>query len=258
MIVNGRERQFAATGLDLIEPEWPAPDNVRAYQTTRSGGVSDPPFDRLNLSNATGDDPRNVAVNRARLAGALGLPEAPRWLTQKHGNRVLDATRVLDRPAADATTARRPQQVCAVLTADCVPVLFCDPDGRQVAAAHAGWRGIVNGILESTVAAFDAPPGRLMAWLGPGIGPAAFEVGAEVRDAFCHRDPGSKVCFRRSGANGLFADLYLLATRRLRRAGIRQIYGGGFCTYMDAARFYSHRRDGARSGRMATLIWIGQ
>jgi hypothetical protein len=245
-----------AAGLTLIEPEWPAPDNVRACQTTRLGGVSKPPFDSLNLSRDTDDDPGSVTTNRARLVAALGLPEMPRWLAQEHGTRVLDANRALDRPAADAATARQPQQVCAVLTADCVPVLFCDPAGRQVAAAHAGWRGLAKGILEATLASFDAPPARLMVWLGPGIGPAAFEVGPEVRDAFCRQDPGTRACFYPSAGNRLLGDLYLLATRRLSRAGVRQIYGGGFCTFEDAARFYSHRRDGAKSGRMATLIWI--
>jgi len=180
----------------------------------------------------------------------------PRWLAQEHGTRVLDATAARDRPVADATTARRRQQICAVLTADCVPVLFCDVEGRQVAAAHAGWRGLAKGVLETTVAAFDAPPARLMAWLGPGIGPEAFEVGPEVCDAFCRNDPGARAGFRPSTGDRLLADLYLLATRRLTGAGVREIYGGEFCTFNDATRFYSHRRDGAKSGRMASLIWI--
>lgn len=252
-----QNRRSDAAGLAVIEPEWPAPGNVRAYQTTRSGGVSKPPFDSLNLGRATGDDARSVATNRNRLVTALGLPEMPRWLAQVHGTRVLDANEVGDRPVADASTARLRKQVCAVLTADCVPVLVCDTAGRQVAAAHAGWRGLAKGILEATIATFDAPPSRLMAWLGPGIGPAAFEVGPEVRDAFCARDPGARAGFHPSAGDRLLADLYLLAARRLTQAGVRRIYGAGYCTYRDATRFYSHRRDGAKSGRMATLIWIG-
>ena len=242
--------------LRVIEPDWPAPAHVRALTTTRSGGVSAPPFDSLNLGHRTGDDADSVETNRARLVAELGLPEMPRWLDQQHGIRVLDAAAIDQRPMADAATARRRHQVCAVLSADCVPVLICDTEGRQVAAAHAGWRGLANGVLEATVAAFEEPPGRLMAWLGPGIGPKAFEVGAEVREAFCRQDAGAVDAFRPSEGNRLLGDLYLLAARRLGSAGVGNIFGGGFCTYTDAGRFYSYRRDGATSGRMASLIWI--
>lgn len=256
--MSAREQAPRANSIrpSLIEPDWPAPDNVRAFQTTRVGGVSRPPFDSFNLAQNTGDDPGSVASNRARLITTLGLPEMPRWLAQEHGSRVLVADEVADCPPGDGMITGGPEQVCAVLTADCVPVLFCDAAGKQVAAAHAGWRGLLKGILETTVAAFQTPPDKLMAWLGPGIGPAAFEVGPEVRDAFCRDDRGARTCFQRSPDNRLTADLYLLAARRLTRAGVRQIFGGGFCTYRDSTRFYSHRRDGAKSGRMATLIWI--
>lgn len=245
-----------AVRLAVIEPDWPAPVHVRACQTTRSGGVSRPPFDSLNLGERTADDPDSVAANRARLVSTLGLPEMPRWLAQEHGIRVLDADVARNRPPGDAAIASRRDQVCAVLTADCIPVLLCDSAGRQVAAVHAGWRGLAAGVLEATVAGFDAAASELMAWLGPGIGPAAFEVGPEVRHAFCTDDPGAGAGFRPGHGDRWMADLYLLSKRRLARVGVPQVYGGGFCTYEDASRFYSHRRDGARSGRMATLIWI--
>ena len=245
-----------ATGPDLIRPDWPAPSRVRACSTTRLGGVSKPPYDSLNLGENTGDDPDSVAENRARLVGRLGLPETPRWIRQEHGVRVLEASGADDEPVADALTACRQNQVCVVLTADCVPVLLCDDEGRQVAAAHAGWRGLAAGILEATVAAFDAPPDRLMAWLGPGIGPNAFEVGPEVRTAFLSHDPGAGAGFRPARGDRLMADLYLLAGRRLDGAGVRAVYGGGHCTFSEPARFFSHRRDGEKAGRMATLIWI--
>jgi YfiH family protein len=205
---------------------------------------------------ATGDEPGRVDENRARVVAALGLPESPRWLEQTHGTRVVPADEAAALPVADGSTARCPGKVCAVLTADCVPVLLCDSAGRQVGAAHAGWRGLAAGILESSVAAFDAPPADLLAWLGPGIGPDAFEVGAEIREAFLSKDPGAEAAFRPSREDRLLADLYMLAKRRLAAAGVERVYGGGLCTHRDAARFFSHRRDGRQTGRMATLIWI--
>lgn len=245
-----------AAPLPLVLPDWPAPARVRACSSTRLGGVSKPPFDALNLGFATADEPDAVAANRARLASALDLPESPRWLAQEHGTRVLDAAAVSDRPAADASIARAPGLVCAVLTADCIPVLLCDARGRQVAAAHAGWRGLAAGVLEAAVAAFDEPPQNLLAWLGPGIGPRAFEVGPEVREAFVRVDPDAARGFRPSRGDRLLADLYQLAASRLGRAGIGKVFGGGYCSFSEPKRFYSHRRDGAGSGRMASLIWI--
>lgn len=242
--------------LAPIIPGWPAPPRVRAYSTTRVGGVSAPPFDSLNLSFSSGDDPDNVRKNRARLISALGLPEPPRWLKQVHGTRVVDADLAVNHPQADASTSNQSRRVLAVTTADCVPVLICDRGGREVAAAHAGWRGLAAGILEQTVAALKSEPSQLLAWLGPGIGPDTFEVGPEVRDAFVAADPEAVCAFRKRNADRLLADLYQLARRRLQRAGIQAVFGGEYCTYSDSAQFFSYRRDGKRSGRMGTFIWL--
>ncbi len=242
--------------LAPIVPDWPAPVNVRAYSTTRVGGVSGPPFDSLNLSFSCGDDPQRVKHNRTRVISALGLPEPPRWLKQVHGTRVVDADLAVRGPQADASTSGQPSQVLAVMTADCIPVLICDRLGRRVAAAHAGWRGVAAGVLEGTVAALDLNPSDLLAWLGPGIGPGAFEVGPEVREAFLAADPGAARSFRPGNADRLLADLYQLARRRLARAGVDAVFGGQHCTYSDPARFFSYRREGKRSGRMGSFIWL--
>lgn len=244
------------TGIEPLVPDWAVPDHIRAYSTTRSGGVSRTPFDSLNLGFASGDRTQAVNENRRRVENALRMPETPRWLKQVHGARVVDAVTAAGRPQADAAIAVEPDQVLAVMTADCIPVLMCDRSGTQVAVAHAGWRGLAAGVLENTVAAFDADAKRLMVWLGPGIGPRAFEVGPEVRQAFVAGDPGADSAFRPGSTDRLFADLYALARRRLRRVGVKSITGGGFCTYHDPRRFFSHRRDGPRSGRMASFIWL--
>lgn len=240
---------------DLILPPWPAPPAVGAAATTRRGGVSQGPFASLNLGGSGGDDPAAVAENRRRLAAALELPAAPAWLRQVHGDRVVEAG-CGERPEADAAVAFGPERVCVVLTADCLPVLFCDRAGSRVAAAHAGWRGLAAGVLEATVARLDCPPGALLAWLGPAIGPEVFEVGGEVRATFLAQDPGAAGCFRPSPAGRWLADLYALARRRLAAAGVTAVYGGGFCTLSEPGRFYSYRRDGQASGRMASLIWL--
>lgn len=240
-------------GIDIMRPEWPAPPSVHACTTTRRGGVSEPPFDSLNLGGNTEDSPAAVADNRRRLRQSLALPAEPGWLQQVHG---ADVVRAEAGPArADAVWTAQPGAVCAVLTADCLPVLLADDQGRAVGAAHAGWRGLAGGVVEATVAAMALPPQGLLAWLGPAIGPAVFEVGEEVRQAFLDQDAGAQVCFRPSPQGRWLADLYELARRRLRRLGVERIYGGGFCTYQDAERFYSYRRDG-RTGRMASLIWL--
>ncbi len=244
--------------LAPVVPDWPAPINVRAYTTTRVGGVSRPPFDSLNLSFASGDDAECVERNRARVVSGLKLPEPPRWLKQAHGIRVVAAEVAAGRPQADACVSARPNQVLAVMTADCVPVLFCDRRGQRVAAAHAGWRGLAAGVLNSTLAAMGSDPSELLAWLGPGIGPRAFEVGPEVRQAFLARDPGAAAAFRPGQADRLLADLYRLARRQLERSGIGAVFGGEHCTYGDPARFFSYRRDGQRSGRMGTFIWLDE
>ncbi len=196
-----------------------------------------------------------MAKNRRRLAAALELPAEPTWLRQIHGVRVVEAGRD-QRPEADAAVAFGPGQVCVVLTADCLPVLFRDRVGSRVGAAHAGWRGLAGGVLEATMARLDCPPGELLAWLGPAIGPEVFEVGEEVRAAFLAHDPGAAGCFKPSPAGRWLADLYALARRRLAAAGVTAVYGGGFCTLSEPGRFYSYRRDGQTSGRMASLIWL--
>ena len=240
---------------DWIIPEWPAPAGVKAFITTRSGGVSSGPRASLNLGYKAGDDPEAVAQNRARVAALL--PQAPKWLAQIHGTRVVDADQVTGTPEADASVARNPGTVCAIMVADCVPVLFSNHTGTRVAAAHAGWRGLSGGVIHNTVQALcSAGDDRadLLAYIGPGIGPAAFEVGADVYQAFTAHDPGAAAAFVAQPSGKWLADLFMLTRRALARAGITQVYGGGLCTYSDAQRFFSYRRD-KTSGRMAAFIW---
>lgn len=239
-----------------IVPDWPAPARVRSLATTRQGGVSTGVYASLNLGDHVGDDAQAVAENRRRVAAVL--PAAPLWLNQVHGAHALDAgneAAAASAPAADAAFARRPAAVCAVMTADCLPVLLCDQSGTVVAAAHAGWRGLHAGVLERTVAAMDCPGAQLLAWLGPAIGPAAFEVGDEVRTAFVSVDAKADAAFAALRPGKWLADIYLLARLALARTGVTAIYGGNYCTVQEAARFFSYRRDGA-TGRMASLIWL--
>jgi conserved hypothetical protein TIGR00726 len=240
-----------APGPRLIVPDWPAPPGVKSLMTTRDGGVSLPPYASFNLGSHVGDHADAVAANRARLR--QHLPTEPVWLNQIHATSVADADTAHGVPAADASVARARGTVCAVLTADCLPVLFCTRDGSAIAAAHAGWRGLHAGVLEATVAAMQAAPGTILAWLGAAIGPTAFEVGDEVRAAFVARDAEATTAFV-PYRDKWMADIYALARQRLRACGVTAIYGGGLCTYTDAARFYSYRRDGV-CGRMASLIW---
>jgi YfiH family protein len=237
---------------DWIVPDWPAPANVRAFITTRAGGVSEGPYASLNLGLRTDDDPRATAANRERLCAAL--PQQPQWLRQVHGSSVVEVDGLATAPVADASIARRPETVCAVLVADCVPVLLADRQGTTVAIAHAGWRGLAAGVIENTVDRMAADPRKLLAYLGPGIGPRAFEVGADVRDAFLAGDAQAETAFRPHAPGKWLADLFLLARRRLARAGVNAVYGGGLCTYSDAQRFFSHRRERV-TGRMAAVIW---
>lgn len=239
--------------LDPIEPDWPAPPRVRALATTRRGGVGRGPYDSLNLGTHVGDDAEVVAENRRRLG--VRLPADPMWLEQVHGTEVAEHGVGPGVVRADACVARAPGAVCAVLTADCLPVLFCDQAGSVVAAAHAGWRGLVGGVLERTVEAMGVAPDSLIAWLGPAIGPGRFEVGGEVRSAFVDAVPGAGAEFRPVPGGKWVADLYGLARRRLAAAGVRSVHGGGWCTYDDEARFFSYRRDRV-TGRQATLIWL--
>ena len=236
-----------------IVPEWPAPRGVRALITTRAGGASRGAYAGLNLGLRCGDDAADVARNRAGLR--QWLPANPQWLRQVHGTTVVEAGDGDEYPEADAAFARRPRAVCAVLTADCLPVLLCDEAGTVVAAAHAGWRGLCSGVIEQTLRAMDRPEAALLAYLGPAIGTGAYEVGDEVRQAFVAADPESADSFAPGKPGKFYADLYALARRRLARSGVTRIYGGGFCTYTERERFYSYRRDGT-TGRMASLIWM--
>lgn len=239
---------------DLITPDWPAPAHVRALQTTRNGGRSSAMYASFNLGDHVGDDPLTVAVNRQLLSPFV--PTEPVWMRQVHGTKVIDAGRAGCLPEADAAFARSLDTVCCVMTADCLPVLLCDRAGTVVAAVHAGWRGLLNGVIEAAIAAMQVDPGDLLAWLGPAIGPEAFEVGAEVREAFIGKDGPAQSAFQPHGEKWL-ANIYLLATQRLQAKGVTGIYGATYCTYTDPERFYSYRRD-QNTGRMASLIWLSQ
>jgi YfiH family protein len=248
--------------VDLIAPDWPAPPWVRAYSTTRSGGVSDGPYASLNLGDHVGDLPARVAHNRALLRSHLGLTGEPLWLQQVHGTHVACAEPL---PAATAPVARAleadgarastPGVVCVVMTADCLPLLMCDTQGTRIAAVHAGWRGLAAGVVERAVAALQCLPRDILVWLGPAIGADAFEVGAEVRGHFVAEHPDAEGAFRPNASGRYWADLTALARQRLARLGVTAVYGGGYCTFSDPARFFSYRRDGV-TGRMASLIWL--
>lgn len=245
----------------LLHADWPAPPGIRAFTTLRRGaGVSLPPFDTFNLGSRCGDDAEAVVRNRDSLATRFGLPSPPHWLRQVHGTGVVrlqsDALVHGDpvEPEADAAVTDASRVVLAILTADCLPVVFAADDGSEVAAAHAGWRGLAAGVLEATVAAMRTPASRVVAWLGPAAGPQAYEVGAEVRDAFVASDDAAAAAFVATRAGHWRVDLYALARMRLAQAGVQRVHGGDLCTISDSARFFSHRRD-ARTGRMATLVW---
>jgi YfiH family protein len=233
-------------------PEWPAPANVRAWVTERGSAAR---YGTLNLALHVGDDAKAVAVNRARLRAALALRSEPRWLEQVHGTRVVDLDCEHAPANADGAVTAVPGSVCAVLTADCLPVAFCSADGRRVGVAHAGWRGLLNGVLPAAVEAFHSDPGALIAWLGPAIGQAAYEVGADVRAAFVARDAAASHRFTPNARGRWQADLYGLARDALAAAGVQSVHGGGFCTFTESKRFFSHRRE-APCGRMATLVWL--
>lgn len=242
--------------MDFLIPDWPAPARVQARVTTRCGGVSMAPYASFNLGDHVGDDPVAVAANREALRACL--PAEPVWLKQVHGHKIANADHAEGVPEADGSVARESGIVCAVLTADCLPVLLCDRAGSVIAAAHAGWRGLADGVVESAVKSMAIAPEEMLAWLGPAIGPQAFEVGDEVRQIFMAQHQAAEEAFSpRSSPNGgkWLADIYMLARQRLARIGVQQIFGGNFCTHTDAERFYSYRRDGA-TGRMASLVWL--
>ncbi len=233
-------------------PDWPAPVGIKACVTTRAGGVSLAPFDSFNLGDHVEDDPAAVAHNRSLLTSRLNAQ--PAWLNQVHGINVVEASPA-DVMQADASWSRAPGVACTVMTADCLPALFCNREGTQVAAAHAGWRGLAAGVLEAAVDSFADAPAEILVWLGPAIGPQAFEVGPEVREAFLATHPETVEAFVRSANAGKFmADIYQLARLRLAAHGVTAVYGGGWSTYNDE-RFFSYRR-GARTGRFASLVWI--
>ncbi len=241
----------------LLAFDWTLPRGVRAAFTTRAGGASIAPWDSFNLGVHVGDDPSTVAANRSRLAQLLELPAEPSWLNQVHGSEVLDLdTRSTGNApvTADASIATLPGRVCVVMVADCLPVLFASRNGQHIGAAHAGWRGMMAGVLERTVAALGVAPSELSAWLGPAISQRHFEVGEEVRSAFLGADAGAAAFFSANERGRWQADLVGLARRRLAALGVGAISGGTWCTYEDRERFYSYRRDG-KGGRMAALIW---
>ncbi len=241
--------------LQIITPDWTAPARVRAMVTTREGGASVGPYRALNLGDHVEDDPDAVRRNRALLREELSLPAEPLWLRQVHGTTVVNALKVATGVEADGACTDTAGVVLAVLTADCLPVFLCDRRGARVALLHAGWRGLASGVIEHGVRALGVPGSTLLAWLGPAIGPDSYEVGDEVREAFIASSPDAATAFRRNGPKGWHADLYALARQRLHALGVDSVHGGEYCTYRDAARFYSYRREG-RTGRMASLIWI--
>ena len=258
--MSGNASAFSSA---ILRADWPAPPGVQAFTTLRHGaGVSRPPFDHFNLGTRAGDEPDAVARNRAELIERYALPSAPHWLRQVHGTVVhrVEAsdpghTKADAEPEADAAVTSMPGTVLAILTADCLPVVFAADDDSEVGAAHAGWRGLSTGVLEATIAAMRATPARILAWLGPAAGPQAYEIGEEVLDAFVSHDPRAASAFTATRPGHWRVDLYALARQRLADAGVARVHGGGLCTISDPQRFFSHRRD-QRGGRMATLVWI--
>lgn len=242
--------------LSFIKPKWPAPTNVKALQTTRIGGVSKPPYASLNFGEHVQDDPLTVAHNRQLLSPYL--PSEPVWVNQVHGTEVIDAAKSGCLENADGAFTTQVDVVCVTMTADCLPVLLCNKSGTVVAAVHAGWRGLCDGVIEAAIAKMPAKSSEIMAWLGPAIGPNAFEVGDDVRQQFLQKDEQAIAAFKPHGDKWR-CDIYHIAMQRLQRAGVKAIYGGGvneeFCTYTDETRFFSFRRDNV-TGRMASLIWL--
>jgi len=247
--------------MQFIQPSWPAPAHVKASSTTRFGGVSQGIYSGFNLGLHVQDDAELVGLNRQQLVTAAKLPQMPFWLNQTHSTDIVHLIGQQHQPSsipnADASITKLPEQVCIVMTADCLPVLICDKAGTQVAAIHAGWRGLLDGIIEKTVALFNADPNELLIWLGPAISQRAFQVGSEVRTQFMLHDSDAEQAFIADANDKYFADLYLLAKQRLQQQAITpaQIFGGEYCTFQDNQRFYSYRRDG-QTGRQASLIYL--
>jgi YfiH family protein len=239
----------------FLVPDWPAPAHVHAACSLRAGGFSQGAYAGFNLGAHVGDDAHNVSENRRLLMEALSLPRQPLWLNQVHGADVVRCDGLSVSPQGDAAYSDEGGQVCAVLTADCLPVLFCNRAGTRIAAAHAGWRGLAAGVLEAAVYALQCPAEDVLAWMGPAIGPDAFEVGDEVRQIFLQKDASCRTCFLPSPADRWLADIYGLARLALKNCGVAAVYGGNFCTYQVSARFFSFRRV-RDTGRMASLIWL--
>lgn len=252
---------------NYLQPNWPAPPGVHAYTTLRFGGQSKAPYATFNLSDYVGDNLQDVLANRARLKQELQLPGEPIWLEQTHSTKVLrlDSAALKQiqasnlKPTVDAVYTLEPNVVCTVLTADCLPVLLCDRDKKFVAAIHAGWKGLLAGIIENTVEAIIKDLGvigkNILAWLGPAIGPTAFQVGDDLRSKFMAVDPAADKAFTKTADGTGLCNIYTLARQRLHRFGIDNIYGGDMCTFSDQDKFFSYRRDRETTGRMASLIW---
>lgn len=241
--------------VEFLRPDWPAPANIHACTSTRNQGFSQPPFESFNPASHVGDSSQAVQRNRQLLVQQLKLPAEPLWLDQVHGVSVVDASK--DEMASyrgDACFSRETNRVCAVMTADCLPVLFCDRQGQTVAAAHAGWRGLLAGVLESTLETMACSSEDILVWLGPAIGPDNFEVGEEVYQAFVQQSAANAAAFEANRPGHYLADIYQLARLRLQNRGLTHIYGGDHCTFQEQDRFFSYRRDG-QTGRMVSLIW---
>lgn len=240
--------------IDVLQPEWPAPSKVKALVTTRQGGCSITPYESLNLADHVGDDAACVARNRAQLAREWRLPDKPFWLSQVHGSSVVSTDSASPGCQADAVYSDHPGVVCAVLTADCLPLLITDREGKEVCAVHAGWRGLAAGVIENALQRFRSPAQELLVWLGPAIGPAAFEVGDEVRERFLSHRQDAAEFFTTTRPGRWLVDIYGLARMRLNDAGVVFFSGGEYCTFNQEDLFFSYRRDG-KTGRMAALIW---
>ncbi|MCB1826997.1 MAG: peptidoglycan editing factor PgeF [Coxiellaceae bacterium] len=238
-----------------LTPNWPAPKNIRAYTSTRLNGFSTAPFDSFNLGDYVNDDPYCVNQNKTALIDDLTLPEAPLFLNQVHGDCAVRIEEHTTAPEADASFTTKKNKVCAVLTADCLPVLLCNREGTEVAAIHAGWKGLLVNVIEATIKSMQSSPDDLIAWMGPGLGPDHFEMGNEVYADFLNTNPDYANAFKRDGKRWLF-NAYTIGDLQLKHAGINAIYGGDFCTFKDKERFYSYRRDKGVTGRMTSLIYI--
>jgi YfiH family protein len=241
--------------MKIITPNWPAPSNIHAFTTTRQGGYSLSPYDSFNLGDHVGDDEQAVQKNRNLLKVVQALPNEPAWLSQYHSTRAVRIDDAYQICSADASYTTEINKVCVVLTADCLPLLVCNQEGSEIAAIHAGWRGLADGVIESTIEKLLSDSKDLLVWLGPAASGAVYEVGSEVRDLFLQEDSKAETGFTETKPNRYLMDIYHLARQRLYNLGINAIYGGEHCTISQEALFYSYRRDGA-TGRMASLIWI--